>query len=186
MLNEGDDYTVVYENNTAIGTAYATVTFKGKYAGTVTVEFDITKRSVTSGDVKKIKDQEYTGEEITPKITVNAGGRTLVKGTDYTVSYKNNIEPGTATAIIAFQGNYTGYVKKTFNIIGEPKTFSVEAIPTQTYTGSEITPAVTVMYGDEVISDYTVSYENNINAGTATANITLTGKYSGTLMTTFA
>ena len=44
------------------------------------------------------------------------GGRTLAAGTDYTVSYSNNVEPGTATVTLTGIGNYTGSVSTTFTI----------------------------------------------------------------------
>ena len=44
------------------------------------------------------------------------GGTTLKKGTDYTVSYKNNKKVGKATVIIKGKGSCVGTVKKTFKI----------------------------------------------------------------------
>lgn len=41
----------------------------------------------------------------------------LIAGTDYTVSYSNNMEVGSAKAVITGKGNYTGSVTKTFEII---------------------------------------------------------------------
>ena len=55
---------------------------------------------------------EYTGKKI--KVDVTVGD--LVKGTDYTVSYSDNKNPGTATVTVTGIGNYTGTVTKTFKI----------------------------------------------------------------------
>ena len=50
------------------------------------------------------------------------------------------------------------------------------------YTGSEIKPEITVMFGNtkaELDKDYTVSYANNVKLGTATVTITGAGNYEG-------
>ena len=52
---------------------------------------------------------------IKPVPAVKVGGRTLKNGTDFTVSYKNNTEPGTATLKVTAR-NYSGSVSKTFKI----------------------------------------------------------------------
>lgn len=74
-----------------------------------------------SGDgitVTGIHNTRYTGKKIVmSKLAVQAGGRTLIPGTDYTVAYKNNLNPGTAEITITGKGNYTGTVVKTFNIL---------------------------------------------------------------------
>ncbi|HET6350654.1 MAG TPA: metallophosphoesterase [Coriobacteriia bacterium] len=65
---------------------------------------------------------------------------------------------------------------------------TVAAIPNQTYTGSPITPGLTVTLGSTTLvkdADYTVSYSNNVNAGTATVTITGVGSFSGTKQATF-
>lgn len=58
-------------------------------------------------------------------------------------------------------------------------TATISAIPDETYTGRDIEPAITVYDGETVIpaSEYTVSYSDNRNAGTAT--VTLTDKTGG-------
>ena len=60
----------------------------------------------------------YTGQAITPDVTVSMGGRTFVKGQDYTLEYSNNIDPGTATVKVAGAGvTYSGQSKSvTFSI----------------------------------------------------------------------
>ena len=64
----------------------------------------------------------------------------------------------------------------------------VSGIEDKVYTGSEITQVPVIMDGDTILTegqDYELSYENNINAGTATMIITGTGKYSDTATMTF-
>ena len=63
-----------------------------------------------------IADYTYTGKAITPDPEVYCEDTRLVKGKDYTVSYKNNINAGTATVTIKGKGNYTGTATQNFTI----------------------------------------------------------------------
>ena len=65
-----------------------------------------------------VSNVSYTGSARTPAPTVKAGGLTLTKGTDYTVSYKNNVEAGTATCTIKGINGFTGTKSVTFRIEG--------------------------------------------------------------------
>lgn len=58
----------------------------------------------------------YTGKAITPKLTITHGSKTLNEGIDYTISYDNNVNIGTATITITGKGSYTGTVTKSFAI----------------------------------------------------------------------
>ena len=69
-----------------------------------------------------VKAQVYTGKALKPAVKVVLKDKTLRKGTDYTVSYKNNKAIGTATVTVKGMGNYTGTAKKTFKI--NPKAVS--------------------------------------------------------------
>lgn len=119
-LKEDSDYEVSYSSNTEIGTATMDINFKGQYVGHLTRTFNVVQTDM-SGDgitVTGIHNTRYTGKKIVmSKLAVQAGGRTLTPGTDYTVAYKNNLNPGTAEITIAGKGNYTGTVVKTFNIL---------------------------------------------------------------------
>lgn len=56
-----------------------------------------------------------TGKGRKPEPIVTIGGKTLVKGRDYTIaSYTNNIDPGKATITVKGKGNYNGSAKGTF------------------------------------------------------------------------
>lgn len=119
-LKEDSDYEVSYSSNTEIGTATMDINFKGQYVGHLTRTFNVVQTDM-SGDgitVTGIHNTRYTGKKIVmSKLAVQAGGRTLTPGTDYTVAYKNNLNPGTAEITITGKGNYTGTVVKTFNIL---------------------------------------------------------------------
>ena len=116
-LVNGTDYSVSYSNNINAGTASVTLTGKGSYSGTKTVNFTINKRNASDFTVDSISSKTYTGSAIKPSVTVKYGGKTLVSGTDYSVAYSNNVEAGTATIKITGKGNFTGTKSVTFKII---------------------------------------------------------------------
>ncbi|MFR2011972.1 MAG: Ig-like domain-containing protein [Christensenellales bacterium] len=112
----------------------------------------------------------------------------MKRGTDYTVSYDNNIDVGTATATITGIGNFMGTTAVSFKIVKGTSKIKVSAISNQTFTGVEITPEVSVKEGTKKLTkdvDYKVSYANNINVGIATVTVTGIGSYDGTARKTF-
>ena len=143
-------------------------------------------KDMSSSDItiNPISAVTYNGSAQTPTVTVKDGTITLVSGTDYTVSYSNNINAGTATVTITGIGYYTGTKNANFTI--NPKNASnltINPISAVTYNGSAQTPSVTVKDGSTTLTSgthYTVSYSNNINAGTATVIVTGMGNYTGT------
>ena len=114
-LKNGTDYAVSYSNNTKVGTAKVTITGKGNYTGSVSKTYSI-KNNFKKATVSGISNKSYTGKNITQSITVKYNGKTLKKGTDYTVSYSSSKSIGTATVKIAGKGSYTGTITKTFKI----------------------------------------------------------------------
>ena len=130
----------------------------------------------------------YDGKAKTPSVNVKVNGKTLKKDTDYTVSYSNNTKVGTAKVTITGKGNYTGSVSKTYSIKNNFKKATVSGISTKAFTGKNITQSITVKYNGKTLkkgTDYTVSYSNNKNIGTATVKITGKGSYTGTITKTF-
>ena len=69
-----------------------------------------------------LSQYSYTsdGTEKCPEVTVTYGDKTLAAGTDFTVSYKDNVKEGTATVTITGAGNYTGIINTTFTITAAP------------------------------------------------------------------
>lgn len=187
VLAKDIDYTVSYSNNTNVGTASVKITGNGTYEGSYTTDFKIVSCAIGQATCSRIADQTYTGDAIRPSFTVTYNNKTLVKGTDYTISFKNNVNVGTATIIITGKGNFEGNKEITFKIT-KPSDISVDAIADQTYTGSALKPEVVVKEGTKVLRksvDYYVSYSDNTNVGTATAKITGRGDYGGSCTTTF-
>ena len=110
---------------TAVGsyTAKAKLTDATNYTwadgttGEKTITWRIAAADVARATVAAIPDQAYTGASLTPQPVVTMGGRTLVAGTDYTVSYEGNVEAGTATVMIAGKGSYVGTTTVRFRIV---------------------------------------------------------------------
>ncbi len=131
LLKQNEEITVTYSNNTAVGTATATIKSKGvNYKGTErTITFQILQKRLTTNDVtiNDIPDQSYTGNEIAPVLTIKYNNVTLMEGADkdYTVTYSNNTNAGEATATITFLGNYSGTITKTFKITEAEETVKI-------------------------------------------------------------
>lgn len=69
-------------------------------------------------EVEDIAAKAYTGSAIEPTPVVTSDKKRLVKDTDYTITYKNNIEIGKASLTVKGKGNYAGYSKTVnFNIV---------------------------------------------------------------------
>ena len=193
-LRRGTDFTVDYENNINPGTAKAIVTGRGEYTGTVEKTFTIKGIDISGqGFAVTLSESEYTydGKAKEPAVTVTKGTEKLT-GADFTVKYENNINPGTAKAIVTGAGVYTGTVTKEFTIEASKGIssagFTVTLSQTSyTYDGKAKEPAVTVTKGTEKLrgTDFTVKYENNVNPGTAKAIVTGAGGYTGTVTKEF-
>lgn len=67
--------------------------------------------------IHSVSNQVYTGREVKPDLTITLNNKILVKGTDYTVRYVNNIQCGTAQIIITGAGKYDGILKTSFKIV---------------------------------------------------------------------
>ena len=125
-LIASSNYTLTYANNLNVGTASVTITFKGKYSGSIVKNFRITPKNISKATIKGISDKTYVAKALTQAIVVKNGNIVLKKGTDYTVSYKNNINIGIATVIVTGKGNYEGTVTKKYKI--NPKGTSLKKL----------------------------------------------------------
>ncbi len=114
---ENTDFTVKYSDNINVGTAKVTVSGKGIYKVLSSIaNFTIITKSIAPVTFAAISEQDYTGEAVIPTLTVTDGNRVLKEGVDYTVTYKNNVDEGTATATIQGIGNYHGTASTSFEI----------------------------------------------------------------------
>ena len=188
-LEKDKDYTVEYKNNINVGTATVTITGKGSYVGvTATKIFKINEKRITipAGKTLTYNGEEQTGVDSkaeyklsgTIKAT-NAGTYSAIATLTDTANTKWNDETTEAKTI--------SWKINAKNLSGN---VTVSDIEDKTYTGSAITPEVEVkdISRNTVLTkntDYTISYKNNVNAGTATIIITGKGNYTGTVEKTF-
>ena len=196
-LKKTRDYTVTYQNNKSVGKATVTIKGVGNFTGTLKKTFTIKAVTVKANGVSLAKKSvPYTGKAIEPAVTVKAtvNGKTvtLKKGTNYTVTYKNNVNAGTATVTVKCKGNFTGTVKKTFKITRVGLVSAKLEYTKADWTGNALKPGVTVkakVNGKTVTlkagRDYTVTYKNNVNKGKASVTIKGKGNFTGTLNKTF-
>lgn len=187
-LKKNTDYTVAYSNNVNAGTGTITITGKGIYGGSVKKTFTIKKLGISATAVSGTGNKVYTGSVIKPVPAVKVGGRTLKNGTDFTVSYKNNTDPGTATLSVTGKGNYSGSVSKTFKITARAINDVEVTVPDTVFTGVQVRPDVVVSYGNYQFinnSDYTLSFKDNVNIGTASVVVTGKNHLSGSRTVTF-
>ena len=77
---------------------------------------DLSGDSITVNGKDENYTAYYTGNAVTPNWSLQYNGMTLEYGTDYTVSYENNTDLGTATVTYTGNGNYTGTRTETFSI----------------------------------------------------------------------
>lgn len=190
-LTVGTDYTVSDLTGTEPGSYPVTVAGTGNYTGEVTKSFTISKAQISSAAITyDAGPYGYTGKEWKPEVTVSFNSATLTAGNDYTVSYENNINAGTAKIIITGIGDhFTGLTEKTFTInSAEISGCTFAPIADVTYNTKAHTPEVTVAISGRTLEadkDYTVSYAPNVNAGTATVTVTGKGNFTGSANTTF-
>ncbi len=182
-LTEGTDYKVNYIKNVLAGTAYAMVTGKGKYSNTKLVSFNISKANLADvATVSNVADVTYSGKLKIPSVKVTHAGTTLKKNADYTVSYSNNRNAGTASIKITGKRNYSGTITKTFKInkatpkftgyVGYTRTPSRPDFKINTKCNSNAT--LTYKSSDTSIATVSANGTVSLKGGTGIAYITVT------------
>ena len=194
---------------TDTGTYYVELTGNGNFTGSRTVKLTVLPSAKDNPAVKliskvtvaRIPSQVYVTANkngvVTPEITVKDGKTVLEEGVHYTVSYSNNNRVGTAFAIIEGieEAGYSGSRRVAFQITGTAiSKAKVTGLTGQTfvYNGEFHTPELTLtmkLNGEEKTltenKDYTVQWQKNQNAGTATVVFTGINGYTGTMKKTF-
>ena len=148
------------------------------------------------------EDHMYTGVEICPEITVkeivseadpkegeNKGTqpktKTLKLNEDYTVTYSNNTNAGTAEILIQPKDTtkYSGEKKRTFTIKPVDINNLELKISEKTYKGIAQRPDVSLYFNGKRLTrskDYHVGhYKNNMDVGTATCLVKGDGNFTG-------
>ena len=189
-LAKDTDFTVSCPEAVNAGTYEVTVTGIGNYRGSARPTFKIAQASIAKATFSAVANQAWTGTEIKPAPTVKLGSATLKKGTDYTLSYKDNVAVGTATVTATGKGDYKGSASTTFNIV--PKQVTPTATLSKalfTYNGAVQKPTVTVKDGATALkseTDYTLEWPSGCtNVGTYTVTATLKGNYTGEAKASF-
>lgn len=131
----------------------------------------------------------YTGQSLSPSAAVTLGGKTLTPGTDYTLSYTNNTNAGTATVTATGIGNYTDDASGTFTI--RPARLTLDSVinAEKEYDGKTDGGSAAVTFGglvnNETLTqgtDYTLAVTfDDPNAGTGKSGaVTVTLKETDT------
>ncbi len=174
------------------GTGYVTVTASANGYNSVSkdVKIVVSKKSLNNGLITLSETSYvYDGTYKKPAATVTFGGKVLQEGKDYTISYRNNLNVGVTTVIATGMGDYTGYTSKNFTITKRAMAGGTVSVASSvSFTGSNITPSVTVKVAGRTLTsgtDYTVSYSNNKNVGTSNVYVYGKGNYSGSLSAKF-
>ncbi len=200
-LSAKRDYTVAYVNTESgayqqTGTYQVKLTGTGNFTGEKLIDLEITdKKLIEKAKYVKIQEKTYEGGgEIRLSsseliLYMQSRNEPLVEGTDYTVSYENNLEIGTATAVIKGVGSYAGTKRIPFKIVGTAiNSARVDGIVDKIYDGTEQSQDITVWVEGtrlEPERDYTVTYSNRQNVGKASVVIQGINAYSGTVKKTF-
>jgi hypothetical protein len=204
-LVEGTHYTVGYDTYSA-GEKTLVIVGVAPLTGRYEASYSIYGRPLSEAGLALIAEQSFTGEALTPAVSLADGHYTLIEGTDYEVSYLNNINATStdskAIAMIVGRGDYSGILSQPFVIAARTldETAAEAAvksvIPVGKFTGSGTVEAKVVIEdaqrmvgtGADAVPyqlvegrDYEVAYSNNNKAGTATATITGTGNYDFTV-----
>lgn len=247
-LTQGTDYTVSYSNNVVVGTATVTVTGKGSYTGTTAVNYTIfCDHNNTYGELNENNQMEadcsicgahflvtvpttftiywrnsetaednYYYPSATKNNPVGSNIDFLVRNMDGDDGYQDLIISisdtaklngttetknngwgrlnvlGSGAVMVTVSVRWNPKISSTYTfMLGDTDIslatiqFSRESVP---YTGSEVSNAPSVYWGSRSLSkgtDYTISYRNNVNIGTATVTITGIGDFHGSIEKTF-
>ncbi len=181
---------MAYSDNTDAGTAKATVTFKGNYEGVKELTFQITKADIAGATVTaSTSEYDYTGEAISPNVTVTLGGKTLAADTDYELTGDASAtDIGSYTTGVKGKGNYSGTATATVTwTIREAKSYWLALAgaddPTANIlkTAEQIAADVEKIKADDagVIAEYT-NYMNGKSAdGVSDQEVRLYTDWSG-------
>ena len=143
------------DGNQSVGDAQAEPkTFKAKYVPNDTdtyrtvenidVSVIVNAKALTHVAVSDITDQEYTGSQIKPEVTVTGdGNKILTADKDYTLTYGENKEVGNSNGSVTVTakagGNYTfDPVTKNFNIVKKAGNISISGSLDKTYDGEAV------------------------------------------------
>jgi uncharacterized repeat protein (TIGR02543 family) len=105
------------------------------------VTFAIAGKSVSTLTISDVGPFAYDGSPKTPEPEVRDGATLLTKNTDYTLSYANNTDTGTATLTVTGVGNYAGATNKTFSITQATPTVNAWPVAASIQLGQAVSNA---------------------------------------------
>ncbi len=189
----GRDYYLAFTtavSPTSAGTYTVQATGMGNYSGSLTTSFTITPLVITGNanvviwdGVKAggagISDQGYTGSSVEPSIVVTYNGY-VIPSEQYTVSYSNNVEVGSAaTVTVTGKNNLTGSIVEAFNIVEKDITDLADTIQigddTNGYYG------VTAVSSTSSVNTYSTTYAVDFDGYSIEPNVII--KNGGTTLT---
>lgn len=163
----------IYDGNDAPGTEFKLITLNNNNSSISLSQTEFT----------------YSGNTVTPEVTVKYENSTLTENVDYELKFINNIKTGTAKVVVKGIGDYAGSLSKEF-IINKANISNavVSGITDKDYTGKAIEQKPFVSIDDKVLEegvDYEIIYSNNTNVGTAEITIKGIGDYDGEITKSF-
>ena len=140
------------------------------YAKEASIPFEVIgKTSIRNSSITGLFAKAYTGKAITQIPIVTLGSTTLTHNIDYTVSYFNNTNAGTATVMITGKGNYTGTKTATFKINKAAQSITAKAAASRIAVGKTTTVSIT---GAKGIKSFKSSNTAIANVDAKTGKIT--------------
>ncbi len=188
LLTENVHYTVTYSSNIYPGTAIATITGKGSYAGSITRQFAIKYNLSNATVTLSTTSYSYDGYAKRPAVTVKVGTRT-VPSTDYDVTYLNNTNVGTASVLVSAKkyGTSTGSSTAYFSILGKNGAITPEYTAYNSKTTKSEPFAIRILSNTTDGTGYSYT-SSNTNVAIVSSNGTVTvngcGKTVITITTT--
>ncbi|MBR4513309.1 MAG: hypothetical protein IKO61_00270 [Lachnospiraceae bacterium] len=118
VLSE-DDYNAFAYIGQAAGEYYVRIEGRGEYTGAKVLKYKVTPKSIATSTISVAAADQvkaWTGSAVKIPVTVKDGSKTLKEGLDYALSYKDNVNAGTATVTVTGMGNYSGELADIFTI----------------------------------------------------------------------
>lgn len=186
-LVEGVDYTIDYADATSAGEASLTIVGIGDFCGTVTSKYKILPRDINECMIAIPNSIPFRGTPVSFSPSVTYKSSQLVCDRDYTLSTTGGDGAGPVTATCTGKGNFCGSTKVSTIVTASIQNAKMTIADAGTYTGKPKTSKVTVeLYGKTLKegTDYTISWKDNTNAGTATVTATGRWPYAGAVSST--
>jgi hypothetical protein len=148
----------------------------------INVFFTIVPADISGVTAAPVADQAYTGNALTPGVSLTHNDIALREGVDYTLAYRNNTAVGTAEIVVTGTGSYSGEKTVPFRIAELISKAAASAVKAQVFTGKALKPEVKLTHGGAALkkgADYEVTYRDNVAPGRAEITVTGKGGFTG-------